>query len=186
MQNSPSNKEELRKELLAKRKQLAVSEIHARSERIANELITSGMFENVRTVLSYMPLGNEVRTEKIHEYLWDKGISVYLPYTDENYNILPCRYRKDAVLAEERFQVAVPAEKEFATEDMDVVLLPAVGIDQNGNRIGFGKGCYDRYLKRKNATTVALLYRFHVLEVVPASEYDVPIQKILTEEGFMK
>lgn len=78
-----------------------------------------------------------------------------------------------------------PADAECARSDeLDLVLVPGVAFDFSGNRIGYGKGFYDRFLKDiPRHVRFGLAYRFQVLESVPSHETDVKIGRIITEDG---
>ena len=78
-----------------------------------------------------------------------------------------------------------PADAECARSDgLDLVLVPGVVFDFSGNRIGYGKGFYDRFLKNiPGQTRFGLAYRFQVLESVPSSETDAKTGRIITEDG---
>ncbi len=186
MYSKGKQKRFLRQALIELRNRMNSLDVEQKSEEIAKQLISSGMLEDVRKVFSYIPIKNEVKTDIIHNYLWDKGAEIFVPYTDEDFNIIPCLYQRDGKLTKERFSVLVPEEKIFLKEVPDLIIIPAVGMDPYGNRIGYGKGCYDRYLKKNNGKTVALVYDFQVIKKVPAQRRDISILKVLTEEGFVK
>jgi len=70
-------------------------------------------------------------------------------------------------------------------EEIDLVIVPGVVFDKNLNRIGFGKGYYDKILNRlkPSAKKVALAHDFQVLEDIPAEEHDVKMDMIITEKN---
>lgn len=69
-------------------------------------------------------------------------------------------------------------------QNIDLVVVPGVAFDVKGNRVGFGRGYYDRFLRRarKRASIVALAFEFQIVDRVPATEYDVRVHKIVTEK----
>jgi len=68
-------------------------------------------------------------------------------------------------------------------DEIDAVIVPALGIDRSGNRIGFGRGYYDEFLSEVNATLVCALFSRSIVDSIPREAHDVPIQIIVTEEG---
>lgn len=64
---------------------------------------------------------------------------------------------------------------------MELVVVPAVAYDKNGNRVGRGKGYYDRLLSRTNAFKVGVAYDFQLFDEVEISEFDIPVDMVITE-----
>ena len=65
-----------------------------------------------------------------------------------------------------------------------LMLLPAVAVDPQGHRVGYGGGYYDKYLeKHPELTKVAVVFSFQVYDSVPEEPYDIPLDGIVTEEG---
>ena len=69
-------------------------------------------------------------------------------------------------------------------ESFDLVIVPGVAFDRQGGRLGYGKGYYDRFLDQSHAFRLALAFDFQLLETVPTEIHDVPMDGILTENGF--
>ena len=65
---------------------------------------------------------------------------------------------------------------------IDLVIVPGVAFDRMGNRLGFGRGYYDRFLKKVGAIKVGLAFEFQILDSVPMGETDVPVDLVVTEE----
>ena len=72
---------------------------------------------------------------------------------------------------------------EIDIDNIDLIIVPGVGFDMNGNRIGHGKGYYDNLLKNsKRATSIGLSFECQIIENIPTGKYDIPINIILTEK----
>ena len=80
---------------------------------------------------------------------------------------------------ERAFKIKEPSIYEIVF-DVDVVIVPLVGCDKNLNRIGFGKGFYDRFLKDKKAYKIGVCYDFQVVDNLTVNEWDVKLNKIIT------
>ena len=181
------DKESIRQRLLSERSKLSASEVHKKSRQITDRLLSSELLGNDEIIMSYHAFRNEVETAEINRILLDAHESILLPYTDEKFMIYPCVFDKHTELKPDRFGVMVP--KPLHIEDIcpQVVILPCVGIDLNGNRIGFGKGCYDRFFSNHSKIRkIALAYDFQVLNEIHSDLNDVPANFIVTETRIIK
>jgi len=113
-----------------------------------------------------------------------QGKVVALPRVDaDSGELMLHRYVEGDPLEESGFAVREPLATAPGVElDMvDVVLVPGLGFDERGQRLGYGKGFYDRLLPRlKRAVRVGLCFELSLLAEVPASETDVPVDVIVS------
>ena len=84
-----------------------------------------------------------------------------------------------------------PKKKFFrpvSPEDIDLVIVPGIAFDRSGERIGYGMGFYDRFLKkiRKDTSSIGLAYEFQIVDDIPSEETDVKVNKIITEKRVIK
>jgi 5-formyltetrahydrofolate cyclo-ligase len=189
-------KKELRRELLARRRALAPAEVQSLSLAVAAHLRTLGRWRTARCVLAYWPVHNEVDTRPLIAELWQRGAVVLLPRCrpDE-----PGRMDFACVSCAEELEPglhAIPepnpscrAVGEAGPETLpDLVLVPGVGFDREGHRLGFGGGYYDRVLGSPllaRALSVGLCYGFQVLDALPLGELDRPVEAVCSEDGFL-
>ncbi len=71
-------------------------------------------------------------------------------------------------------------------EELEVILVPTVGISRNGVRLGYGYGYYDRFLAKKNTMTISLTYAKQIVKTIPQSDNDVKIDWVVTEDEYFK
>ena len=84
------------------------------------------------------------------------------------------------------FDIPEPKESCPIQETHDVILVPCIGLDNNGNRIGYGHGFYDKYLTKNESTKIALTYSKQIVKSIPNSEHDVKMDWIVTETDVIK
>lgn len=145
------------------------------------------------TVMSYMSYKNEFPTHELNKKILEAGFRLVLPYTDNDFNIIPCIVNAYEELVTSKLGIPepVPARCDKAElSDIDVILMPGVAFDARGNRIGFGKGCYDRFIASGSADDnarvpllAALAYDFQITDLIPSEKTDMPCQVIITESG---
>ena len=80
------------------------------------------------------------------------------------------------------FGILEPIGDKIKLEQIDMIVLPGLAFDATGNRIGFGRGYYDKFLKKVgSAARIALAFDFQIVDKIPSTESDVRVHKIITE-----
>ncbi|SET05288.1 5-formyltetrahydrofolate cyclo-ligase [Natronincola peptidivorans] len=185
-------KKTLRKELLTKRGFLTQEEIASKSTIILDQLKSNPIYIQSKNVMIFLSFTNEVSTDLLVKDLFQKGKRVFIPLTVPATRELIVSelldLNKDLHIG--NFGVLEPkkeAVRPLPPEALDLVIVPGVGFDTKGWRIGYGGGYYDRFLpKLPPATpTVALAFEVQLVEEIPTASYDFPIQYIITEERFI-
>lgn len=193
----PSNvsdlKKTIRRDMLARRDALAPSETERARDvlwsRLENILRDAGEKSAAPlTVMSYMAFRGEFPTEDFCRKVIDSGMKLVLPITDRDFNIHAFPVSNLSELKTSRLGIQEPDPEicqEVSAEDPDIIILPGVAFDCAGGRIGFGKGCYDRFLsgRKRDVTLIGAAYDFQITEFpLPADPYDIPMDYIVTEK----
>ena len=181
-------KNKLREIYKAKRREITSEEVATKSKKACEFFLESDLYKNAKTLMLYMPLGKETDTTKIIQKAFDDGKKVAFPVTDEKSGeITPCYATAETEFAKGGFSVKEPCGNDFANPmDIDVVIVPGIAFDTMGNRIGFGKGCYDKLLCKTNAVRVGFCYELQICDEIQAEDYDVKMDYIITEVGIKK
>jgi len=180
-------KDNLRQEFIRKRNQLSNNEVLALSAEILNMLKKSFQFTGKKiSCYATIPEKKEIITRDIISWLSQKN-EIYLPVSDFNDNSLQhARYNMGDALVINSYQIPEPSLSAPRIDDdkIDVVFVPLLAVDQYGNRLGYGKGFYDRFLTkcRKDVTFIGLSF-FEPLEKIPSDENDVPIHYLVTPKS---
>lgn len=135
-------------------------------------------------IMMYNSLPDELSTREFIDK-WHTRKHFYLPRVNGvNLDILP--YDRSG-LHLGAFHIEEPdGDDTVDAEVIDMIVVPGVAYDRNGNRLGRGKGFYDRLLADARAVTVGVAYDFQLVDEVPASEYDVPVHYVITPKGIFK
>lgn len=185
-----SLKKELRKEAKSYRKSLSEDDRLDKSSAIISNLKALKEFQKAEVLLMYASLPDEVETLSLIRELTEEGKKlVYCPVTQGD---VMGFYKISSVndLKEGNFHVLEPEPLEERRLELqkDVrycMLMPGLMFDKKGNRLGYGKGYYDKYLARvpenMNLTTIALSYEEMVKDVIPAEETDWCADYVVTE-----
>ena len=130
-------------------------------------------------VFCYLSFSSEAPTDKLIETLLEKGHKVFCPRI-ENGEMHAVEFGEDFTLS--GFGIREPVGQAY-TGETDVIVVPLLAVDQKGNRLGYGGGFYDRYLKEhQKAKRVAYCFDFQVLSDVPIGQTDEKMDCIVTEK----
>lgn len=184
-----NDKMQLRQQAKEFRKSLSSAQIDARSLEIFKTLRSVNAFNNADAVLFYAPLKGEINTFLLMKELLLQNRNIYLPITaDEDMNFY--KINDLSVLKEGDFHVLIPPaleEKRWKAQTGENIcmIVPGLMFDKKGNRLGYGKGFYDRFIakteERCNLITIALSYEEMVKDGIPSEDMDKPIDIIITE-----
>ena len=180
-------KNEIRKVNKIKRSSMEKAEVLEKSSKACAVFLKSEIYKNAKQIMLYMPLGNETDTTDIINRAFADGKKLNLPVTDaKTGEITPCYFEKDSEFSKGAFSIKEPCIKDIADlSNIDVILVPGIAFDRTGVRVGFGKGCYDRLLKKTSAVKVGFCYDFQLCDKIPSEEHDVKMDYIITENGII-
>lgn len=187
------NKKEIRKRILSIRNYMSSDDANYKSGIIMNKLAALEEYKHSKTIFVYMSFGNEVNTLEFIKQMLLSNKRVVVSYTDSKNTVLILSEIKSLEddLERNKFGYLEPVFEKIINvepEEIDLIIAPGVVFDKSLNRIGYGKGYYDRILsvKREDAKVVAVAYDFQVLDNIPAEEHDVKMDMIVTEESIYK
>lgn len=182
----------IRNEILRLRSSLGQEAVEQKSLKIAEKLFGLDQFKKSGLVMCYMDFNNEVRTDILIKKCFEEGKRVALPRVVKNSGIrkeIAAYEIKDTVTNLEKGTYGIMEPKmeitrEVNPPDIDLVIVPGVAFDTRKNRIGYGAGYYDRFLKkvRSGCFKIALAFELQVVDDIPAGGDDVPVDMIITEE----
>lgn len=173
-------KEDIRRIIRARKALLSEIERIDAADRAFSRLEQSAAFIMAERILMYHSLPDELSTRRFLDK-WTGMKEFFLPRVNGlNLEILP--YDRSR-LSLGSFQIEEPTGDETVSlDDIDLVVVPAVAYDPAGNRVGRGKGYYDRLLGPGcRATTVGVCYDFQLVDEIETDPYDVPVDIVITE-----
>ncbi len=181
---SPNSKDDLRKQISTRLKALSPAQRKSDSEKICARLKGHVFFQEAQSVLLFAPLPEEVDIWPLVEETVNSGRVVALPCFDADSGIYKSRRVKNlrVEILSGQFGIREPAIGclEMALDDLDLVMVPGVAFDMRGNRLGRGKGFYDRLLENFRGKKIGLAYEEQMMDAVPAGKLDVRMDLILT------
>ena len=184
MEDSPERKS-LRSFLLEKRDNTSFDFMKIASGKIRKKIKKINSYRDAQKIGVYYPIGSEILTQDIIQELISNGKDVFLPKVIEK----EIEFRKIidfSSLEKGSFDIMEPKEDCEIDNDLDVVIVPTVGISPIGVRLGYGHGFYDRFLAEHKITTISLTFEKQIIKNIPKSEHDIVINWIITEDRILK
>ena len=178
-------KKSLRNLLLERRDNTSHDLLKIASKKIQKRLDKIFAFKNAKTIGVYYPIGSEIFTQDIIQELLSKGREVFLPKVIGE----SMEFRKIidfSSLEPGNFDIMEPKEECPVDNNLDVILIPTVGISQTGVRLGYGYGFYDRFLAKNKTVAISLTLEKQIIKNIPKSEHDIIMDWIVTEDKMTK
>jgi 5-formyltetrahydrofolate cyclo-ligase len=172
----------LRKQKLLERLNHHPKEKASKDGKIVERIMKSAVFRSSGKILFYLPIHGEVDLKKLFEKTGGKKFILPRIKDEESLHLF---YMNDLSEVEKgSFNILEPKLhlKKAMPEDIDLALIPGVVFAENGHRIGYGKGFYDRLLKKIKAPKIGIAYEFQIVENIPVEPHDTPMDMIVTEK----
>lgn len=182
------NKENLRKQILSVRAQLTEKERSEKSARITRQILALSEYCKSENIMLYLNFRDEVETTELARITLEYGKKLIVPYCPGK-NIIPCLIDSvDNDVEPGRMGIREPRKdkiRKVAPREIDLVLVPGVAFDFSGNRLGYGKGYYDRFLPllREDALVIGLAFACQLVEKIAVEEHDYKMSLLITENG---
>jgi 5-formyltetrahydrofolate cyclo-ligase len=169
-------KQRMRELLIQKRRMLSDEDRTNMSAAILEQLEKMTVFQEAKTVLLYYPKNNEVDVLPLFKRHKDK--TLLLPVTHRN-GMTANPYEGNDKMHRGNFGIPEPTTPAYEGK-IDVIIVPAVAFDKNGNRLGRGGGYYDRFLKKQpHATLIGVGYDFQLVDEVPVRKHDQKVHRVI-------
>jgi len=183
-----SSKEEIRKKTLSKRNQLSEKDRAIFSKIIFNKLIESQEYKKADRIAVYYPIGSEVQTlEIIMDALINKK-KVGLPRVINDDEIKFYQIMENSLEEVEftkgKYGIMENIASTVELDQIDLLIIPGVAFDDECNRIGYGKGYYDRFLGKNDiGYIVGLAFENQMVKYIPINELDQKVDCIITNKN---
>ncbi len=174
--------------MLQKRSVLSDNEVSKAGFKVFS-LLKDTKILNFKNILVYADFKNEVATRQIIKFLLDNKRGVFLPKCDTETQMFEAVQieRVDYNSVINKYGIDEPLEKRISTNKsknlIDCALVPGIAFDKFGNRIGFGCGYYDKFLKSNpDIYKIGLCYEFQIVDSIRTDSFDIPMDMLITEK----
>ncbi len=183
-----NTKEEIRKSLLTVLENLSPSEIEDKSRIIVEKILAYIQHRICENIFSYVPNGKwEVNVFPFLNKLVNEGKRVWLPRIEgENLVWHQVDREKIGKLRKNKWGIPEPLP-EWEPQRLDapcgsICIVPGIAFDRCGNRIGRGKGYFDRFLRKSKCYAIGVCFTFQLVQMCPHEIWDIKMDRVITED----
>lgn len=159
------------------------------AEAIAAHVLAQPVVAGAARIAAYVSMPSEPGTGPTIAALHARGVEVIVPITLDGGQLDWVVYEPGMETVKASLGIPEPLGDRLGPEalsSVDLVLVPALGVDHQGNRLGRGAGYYDRALAGASAPLCALLFSGEIVEALPHDEHDVPVHMVVTPTGVFR
>ena len=186
------DKKEIRALMRSKKAALTEQYVAEYSERVTELFTAQPFYRDAQVLYAYLTFNQELRTDGLIRRAWADGKRVAVPRVLGK-GVMEFYYIDsfDGFITSSFGVPEPPEDPEKLADEKDVLLLmPGLAFDRDHNRVGYGGGFYDRYIERKQREGAriykpALAYPFQIVEHIPANEFDVRVDAVITAEEIL-
>lgn len=185
------SKIELRERMRFRRDSLTAAERIEKSQQIAKRLFALPEFQKAKTVAFFLSIGSEVNTRWMIERALRLKKKVLVPVTKKEVELVEFPGWED--LKPGKFGVPEPVDAKPGTRNRKpgagkpgVIIVPGLAFDRRGNRLGYGKGYYDRLLRELKTIRIGIAFGCQIVGEVPAGKGDERMDYVVTENETVK
>ena len=177
-------KKEFRTHCLERLKEVSGSVTYSKDKRVLKKLYTLIVRQNAQSIMLYLPLATEVDLYPLIRRLRQEKRKLYVPFMEgKSFRLVKYRYPLEV----KRFGIKEPKiSKQYRKRNIDIAIVPIVGMDITRRRVGFGKGMYDRFFEKeiKNINKIVFVARelCYSKEKI-TNHYDIKADLVVTAQG---
>lgn len=145
------------------------------SNAIVKKIRSLEIYRTAKNVMIFYPLQFEINLLPLLE----DSKNFYLPKVDGE-NLLVCPFKIGERLVKSEFNVSEPLSVPVSSDIPEVVFVPALAVDKNNFRLGYGGGFYDRFLESSKAYSIVPVSEKLIVEKLPVDEFDIPVDCVIT------
>ena len=176
-------KKELRQQMKQLKAMTPVAVRNVEAQMVFNTIRTMPVWQQAQHILCYWSLPDELPThESVNQWL-DAGKNIYLPRVNgDDLEIVPY-HGAQSLDDNNKFHIGEPVGEAVDASCLELIIVPAVALDAQRNRLGRGKGFYDRLLSSTSCPTIGVVCDFQLVEEVPVEPHDRPLDCVVTSDG---
>lgn len=183
-----TQRQQIRQTTRQARRQLTPEQQKIAAEQAKLNALQHPKIAQAKNIALFLSFDGEINTQPLIDALWQQNKQIYLPvlHPFSAHHLLFLHYHPDSQLVKNRFNIAEPpldVRDVLPPEQLDVMLIPLVAFDSQGQRLGMGGGFYDRTLanwQKSGFYPIGLAHDCQHVEQLPVAHWDIPLPEIIT------
>ncbi|EKT64808.1 5-formyltetrahydrofolate cyclo-ligase [Providencia burhodogranariea] len=186
--NRLAMRQHIRKKIRKKRQELTAHEQQLAAQNLMHNALEHPAIIHAQHIALFLSFDGEIDTHPLIDALWQQNKEVYLPvlHPFNRHNLLFLRYTPETRLVKNRFNIDEPPldiTSVLPLSQLDIMMIPLVAFDDQGQRLGMGGGFYDRTLanwQQKGFYPIGLAHDCQQVQSLPTAHWDIPLPEIIT------
>ena len=175
-------KKELRQQIKQLKSMTPVAVRKVEASMVFKTIQKMPIWQRAQHILCYWSLPDELPTHESVQCWLDAGKNIYLPRVKgDDLEIVPY-HGPQSLDDNNKFHIGEPVGDAVSPECLELIIVPAVALDPHRNRLGRGKGFYDRLLSSTDCPTIGVVCDFQLVDEVPVEPHDRPLDCIVTSD----
>jgi 5-formyltetrahydrofolate cyclo-ligase len=177
-------KKEVRKKVRAQIKLLSTNEKQQQADAVFSKIEELPEFKKAHTIMHYWSLPDEIPTHVCIQN-WGATKQILLPVIEGDDLIIKEYTGIENMQPDPRFNIPEPAGQPIENPEPDIIIIPGVAFDSNCNRLGRGKGFYDRFLAKHNLSSmlIGVCLNEQIVPEVPTEPHDFKLDMVITSKN---
>jgi 5-formyltetrahydrofolate cyclo-ligase len=181
--NLHEQKEQLRTALKQRRSLVSESNRKEMSQQIINFLHEIDEFNQAKSLFCYISYLSEVETSDLIDAFLEQKRDLAVPKIIGKSEIIAVPLNNLSDLEPDKMGILTPKSDQTATGPFDIVITPGLGFTTSGERLGYGRGYYDRWFANNQANLkIGIAFEVQIVAELPVEETDIPLDMLVTEE----
>lgn len=172
----------------ALRNQVKAAAVDRRPEKdaaVLRHIVSLGRYENANAVFFYMPAGNEPDITPLVKQAISRGKRVFVPVIHDD-TMEFAEVFENTVFVIRKFGIREPEVLVYSDVKPDIMIVPGVAFDKNKNRLGHGKGYYDKYLFGLAVCKIGVTYSDFLVDTVYPEAHDIMMDAVITDKEMIE
>ena len=176
-------KNAVRIDLKQRRARIPAPERADKGQKIVEKLQKIDDFINARAIFCYISYLSEVDTQALIDTFIERNLKLAVPKIIGETEMLAIRLDNRQDLAADQRGILTPKSDQKATGPFDIAITPGLGFTNKGERLGYGRGYYDRWFANNSVKTkIAIAFELQIIDTLPTEDTDQRLDMIITEE----
>lgn len=181
--NLHEQKKQLRNEIKQRRSTLSKTDRSKMSQQISQFLHEIPEFNQAKSAFCYISYLDEVETQSLISGFLEQNLSLAVPKIMDKTEMLAIPLTDLSELEPDKMGILTPKSSLAVSDSFEIAITPGLGFTEKGDRLGYGRGYYDRWFaKNKVKTKIGVAFELQIVDELPVEETDMPLDILVTEK----